>query len=328
MPATFRARTPDDLLALAPILMGFTPTDCLLLLSLDPPGSAHLRLDLDEVHTLLPTDRVLSYLGERVVVVTYCTDLNQATDITRAALATLESAENVEVLTVLTADGTCWRPWMGTTYPDQGAPYDTATHPFTLQAHYDGRTVHPDRDTLAASLLADTSRTELVLEDAYAELQRHLGGNRPGWVAGHAVWMTDRLHAWVQDPTIRPTDYDVAWLAVTAQFTDVLTTLLAAIDTLHTSTATHTHGEAEPADEDTGTSSRMSPGVAAARVATVLVDVAARTPAALAAPLRIAVAHAALRDGNGALAALALELAEEADPDHPHLADLAARLHP
>jgi hypothetical protein len=158
---TLTARTPEDLLAVVPVVLGFQPTESMVMLTFggDPPF--HARVDLpdrpDDVAEMAASlvDPAGLHRVPRVFLVAY-SERDRFAD--RALLVTAQALrrEGIEVIDGLRTDGSRWHPVPGRPgVPLDGVPYDLSAHPFAAQAVYDGRVVHASRDRLAATVGAD-----------------------------------------------------------------------------------------------------------------------------------------------------------------------------
>ncbi len=188
------ARSPADLVALVPVVLGFHPGDSVVLLTLGSPGRAfHARVDLpvtvagqEEVATVLvEAVRTNAVRGAAVLLYTDDDALAEAQgEILRGRL--LECG--VEVLDVLRVDEECWHrvPADGT----PGTAYDLDTHPFTAQRVFEGRVVHRDRAELADTLVGtdEEDAVEVALAAArYAGLVER--SHEAGLLASEARWL-------------------------------------------------------------------------------------------------------------------------------------------
>jgi len=161
MTSTLRARGPEDLLAAVPVVLGFRPTDSLVMLTFDGRHRFHARLDLpgpeedtdldDLAETLLAPCR--THAVGRVVFAFFTADAGLAA---RVALPLTRSfaAAGVGVHAVLRAHDGCWArvPLEASGSEDEPVPYDEACHPFAVQAIFAGRVTRGSRDELRASL--------------------------------------------------------------------------------------------------------------------------------------------------------------------------------
>jgi uncharacterized protein DUF4192 len=292
---TLTARTPDDLLAMVPVVLGFVPEDSLVMLTFGAGRTFHARVDLPP--SLHDVDQVIEALlepavrhrVERVVFLAYSGDVAWAGEVTGRVRKAFRR-RGIGVIGRIAADGSRWWALPEET-GDPGTPYDVSAHPFAAQAVLHGLVTHRSRDELSATLAPDpgavaaveralSTRPELLDEHAVAEaawaaafVRRCVaGGVRPD------PEETARLLAGLLHPGVR----DDAW-------------------------TTMSRAEAIPFVE-------------------FWTDVARRTPAShLAAPAAI-LGFAAWLAGHGALAWCAADRSREADPDNPLVRLLARSL--
>lgn len=207
-PTTFVARTPTDLVAVVPAVLGFHPQDSVVLLTFGPPGNAfHARVDLPvaaaeqmSVADVL-VDAVVANGVRRAAVLLY-TDDDQAAfaqgDLLVGRLLDLD----VDVIELLRVDDGHWHR-----VPDDGSPgtaYELETHPFTAQRVFQGHVVHRDREELADSLVGTDE------EDAAAvalAATRHTDLSAPteephrpadGFLRSEASWLRRLLRSRVE----------------------------------------------------------------------------------------------------------------------------------
>lgn len=160
-----RIRTLTDLLEVVPGMLGFHPTDSLVLIVLDGPRVAlTARADLGErpgdlVHQFRPVWRRFPHA--ELMAVAYTTDASRAW----AALDALDDAAPPGALrSALHADGRHWRR-----HPDdEGTPYDDTTGPLAVRAVVEGMAVLPSRADLEAAL--EPARTPAQVEAALDRL--------------------------------------------------------------------------------------------------------------------------------------------------------------
>lgn len=180
---TFTARTPADLLALVPVVIGFHPEDSVVLLTFGSErphqgravasgDSFQARVDLpvveDEQRAVASMLRgVVAHHNVRVAaVVLYCDDAEVARSFAGLLVPDL-LADGVDVIDVLRADGD--RYYCVADAEDLGAPYDVGAHPLTTSGLARGRIVHPSRDALRDSLIG-ADPTEVRAIDAAAHV--------------------------------------------------------------------------------------------------------------------------------------------------------------
>jgi len=153
------ARCPDDLLAMVPITLGFTPADSVAMLTFGATHPFHARVDLPTRKDQVPD--VVGSLVEpaerngvrRVVLVLYTEDEAMAGRTWRGLRDGFRHA-GVTVLEAIRADGRRWFPLLGgdRLAAELGVPYDVGSHPFLVQAVLTGRVTLGDRDELAGTL--------------------------------------------------------------------------------------------------------------------------------------------------------------------------------
>ena len=152
-------REPVDLIALAPVVLGFQPEESVVLETFDgASGSFHARADLSRGHP--DQDAVARHLvaaAERngavqAAVVVFSAHLARARRQGRVLRDLLHGA-GIQVIDVLCADGTRFHQLNGGKAAP-GSAYDLAAHPFLVQHVFDGQIVHPTRDGLARTLVA------------------------------------------------------------------------------------------------------------------------------------------------------------------------------
>lgn len=154
------ARTPEDVLATVPLVLGFEPEDSLVLLTFGATQPFHARVDLprEPEHVRSVCDQLvwpsLQHRVARVLLVAYTSDRSWGGEVLRAVAACFES-QGIDVVACLRADADRW--WSVGSEPSceedgPGTPYDAAGHAFRARAVLEGRVTLPDRATLAASV--------------------------------------------------------------------------------------------------------------------------------------------------------------------------------
>jgi hypothetical protein len=170
-PVVLTARSPEDLLAVVPVVLGFVPSDSVVMLTFGAEHAFHARVDLPEESDHLPelVDQLLGpallHQVRQVVFVVYSDDERRARRAGRD-LRTFFEGSGIDVVDVLRADGSRWFPLTGMHpgAPEGGVPYDVTAHPFAAQAVLDGRVTHGSRDELASMLAADPDRVGAVAD--------------------------------------------------------------------------------------------------------------------------------------------------------------------
>lgn len=299
VPQTLTARTPADLVAAVPCVLGFHPEDSLVMLTFGRRGrSFHARVDLPRDPDDLPelcallVGAALTNQVEAIVLIAFADEDQPA----RAALDAVHDAldaADLDVLEMLRADGARWWPMRPGLPPElyAGVPYDLAGHPFSAQSVLAGRVTHRSRAELAATLEPDPRQV--------AAVQRCLAGRgappprsqRPA----EARWLVATLRSYV-DSGAEPDTEEVA--RIVAAVRDI--TLRDAAWSLVTR-------------ED------------ASRHIDLWRAVLRRCPSAWAAPPAALLAFAAWLGGQGALAWCAVDRCREADAGYT-MADRVAEL--
>ncbi len=170
MTTTLTARSPEDLLAMVPVVLGFVPTDSIVMLTFGADRTFHARVDLPPPGE--STAEVVESLREpakrhgvrRVVFVLYSEDPHPAERVSTRLVREFR-VTGIEVVDVLRADGGRWFPMLrGRRSRAAGVPYDVSAHPFAAQAVLDGRVTHRSRSDLATSIETDAARAARVAE--------------------------------------------------------------------------------------------------------------------------------------------------------------------
>lgn len=156
-----KVRSPGDTLALVPYLLGFTPHESLVVVSLTAGGKRFgptFRLDLppEEDYRELLADRVeqivVGHGFSPVVVAVFSAQPEVADPFVRAVLDRL-AARRVRVVDAFRGDGRSWwsyvcdDPWC---CPPEGSPYDADASPAAVDAVLAGMAKAPDREALRA----------------------------------------------------------------------------------------------------------------------------------------------------------------------------------
>jgi hypothetical protein len=158
-PTTLTARSPEDLLAAVPVVLGFVPEESVVMLTFGAGRPFHARVDLprsaddlDEVVGVL-RDPAVAHGVARVVFVLYADDAIAAAGVTDALVGGFAGA-GIDVLDVLRADRRRWYPMLRgrADVRADGVPYDVSAHRFAAQAVLDGRVTLSSRAALAASI--------------------------------------------------------------------------------------------------------------------------------------------------------------------------------
>jgi hypothetical protein len=210
-PSAFVARTPTDLVAVVPAVLGFHPQDSVVLLTFGPPdGAFHARVDLPlaaaeqaAVADVL-VEAVLSNRVQRAAVLLYTDDVEVALSQAQELVGRLLDLD-VDVIEVLRVDDGCWH-----VLPEDGSPgtaYELETHPFTAQRVFEGHVVHRDREDLADTLVGtdEDDAVEVALAATrFADLMAGSAGSARDFLGTEAKWLQRRVRSRVEDR--RPLD--------------------------------------------------------------------------------------------------------------------------
>jgi hypothetical protein len=309
-PPRITLRTPTDLLAAVPYLLGFHPSHSVVAIGLrDSRVVFNVRADLPPADA---TEGALAGLAEHI------TDVLTGQSATRAlivgygpaalvnrtvvALARTLLAREVSVGEMLrVADGRYWSYLCRSEdcCPAEGTPYDTTCTEMAAAATYAGRVALPDRTALErtvappqgaalATAVGAAARAEAALAD---ELSRPGGGGPAVGTLRLRAGSRALAEALVRYRDGRPLDDDeiarLALLVATVDVRDQAWHLILAAGT------------------------NLDPHLALWR------DVTVRVRPDLVAPPASLLAVTAWRDGDGALAWVAVQRAQAADPSYP-----------
>lgn len=160
---TLTIRTPEDLLALVPLVLGFEPEVSLVMLTVAGPRGLHVRLDLPEVG--LPDPMLGHWLHllvspsvrhgvQAVVLVFHDPDAGRTQRLGTLAVERF-SAVGITVATVLRVHDGCWFHAFGDDLRvRRGTRFDVSTHPFRVAGVVAGRVIHATREDWLADRLA------------------------------------------------------------------------------------------------------------------------------------------------------------------------------
>lgn len=206
---TFTARTPVDLLALVPVVIGFHPEDSVVLLTFgsEQPrdgtaaagrDSFQARVDLPVVeHEQHAVAEMLRDVAARhqvrlAAVVIYSEDAQVAGSFADLLVPGL-LVDGVDVIDVLRADGE--RFFSLADEDDDGVPYDVRSHPLTMSPVAQDRVIHDSREALRDSLVGVDPAAISVVEDAANRFVDALmadgldAASAPGLLAAQGRWL-------------------------------------------------------------------------------------------------------------------------------------------
>jgi Domain of unknown function (DUF4192) len=153
---TLTTRTPEDVLAVLPVVLGFEPSESVAMLTFGGDETFHARVDLpppeqahEAVRQLL--EPALQHHVARVLFVVYADDGPAARAVLTRLRRTFRRA-GIDVVEVLRAHDGRWFAPGRPGAPAAGVPYDIGGHLFRAQAVVDGIVVHGSRAELEAVL--------------------------------------------------------------------------------------------------------------------------------------------------------------------------------
>lgn len=162
-PTSMIVRSPEDVLALVPVVFGFEPSESMVMLTFGADPPFHARVDLPARSAIPEMAAMLAEPARRhgaphALLVVY-SQRGRFADRALQATARALADSGIEVIDALRADGRRWFPVpvRGTpsmAIPAIGVPYDLSAHRFAAQAVYDGRVLHTSREELARSIAA------------------------------------------------------------------------------------------------------------------------------------------------------------------------------
>ncbi len=168
-PAGMTARSPEDILAAVPIVLGFSPEESVVMLTFGGAECFHARVDLPasredrtDVALTLVRPAVRHGVG-RALFVLYAISPDRAAACARELVRCFHG-HAIDVVEVLRADGRQWWrvPLEKGRGEGRGVPYDLAGHVFTARAVASGRVTRSSRTELAATVAADPEAVRSV----------------------------------------------------------------------------------------------------------------------------------------------------------------------
>lgn len=296
---TLTARTSEDLLALAPVLLGFWPEESIVMLTFDARRPFHARLDLPPPDEQTPgalreVEEALlvparDHRARRAVLLYFTVDRRAAEGVHRVLRRGCRRAR-IALVTALHADG---ERWCELSHPDPVAralsrEYDVSCHPFVVQALVDGRLVHRTREEMVASLEPDPAAVDAVRAALVAGRHADAGVPSDGRAIRDAGAWVASLIGRVVAAGGAPSDDEVArlvWVMQCGRVRDAAWSLIRR--------------------EDAPTHLRFWQGVVR------------RTPDEFVAPVAALLGWAAWQAGDGARAWAAVDRCHRAVPDYP-----------
>ncbi len=209
-----RAKSPADLIGVVPYLLGFHPSESVVLLLLSERRVVMTaRMDFAE---LTDPRGLAGYLDEvrrgqgavGVVTITY----SRSDDAWERTAALADEIDPAVLVDAMLADGERWWSVLcnGSCCPPEGTPYDLGSNPLSAAAVYAGLNAMPDRSSVAALVAGpspdDVPALELAVDEALDELI--------GTSVGSRKRLVRRLVQQTLDAGQPPSDAECARLAV------------------------------------------------------------------------------------------------------------------
>lgn len=299
------ARCPEDLLAMAPVVLGFWPDDSVVMLTFGALRPFHARLPLPPVDELdacglLEVEECLlgpaGAHGVQAVVLLYFTDDPEAAALVHDALREGCRVRGIGMVMAVVADGAEYSVVGAGGELGPRTSYDVTAHPFVVQALVEGRITHRTRADMVASLELDPAVAAPVLdrlrEGGWHDTDPPVGARA---VRRHGNWVVATVRRAVdKGGPLRPAEVArLLWALQVPRIRDAAGSVL-----------------------DRAT---------AAEHVRFWTEVLRRTPDSLAAAPGVLLGLAAWQAGDGALAWAAVDRCRRAEPDC-RLADLLAML--
>ncbi|WP_051469093.1 DUF4192 domain-containing protein [Actinomadura oligospora] len=166
-------RTPDDALAAVPYLLGFHPADSLVVLGFDgPENTCAVRVDLPPDPSCVPrmAEQITMVVGRNGFRSALIVGYGPRAPVTVAASAVWEAlaASGVRIIEAMRVAGDRW--WSLTCLdkccPPEGRAFDTSTTQLAATAAYAGHTALTDREELRRSVAAPKGNAQSAVRRA------------------------------------------------------------------------------------------------------------------------------------------------------------------
>lgn len=297
-PSTFTVRSAEDLLAVAPIMLGYAPADSVVIQCFGGVRTFHAcsplppRRLLDEFVAEQFADSLIGPAQQqraRGVALLFYSDDSGATDRVWRSLRRRAGRAGIEILAALRVTDDRYYPLRGDRQlRDIGVAFDLSDHPFLAQAVANGMVTHASRDDLVATVTAD-SEAQAEVADRLATDGHHDAGLPGSAVAEReaAEWARGLVADHVADGTSAAVE-DLARLVWLLQARPVALGVWSLIE--RASAQAHVD---------------------------FFSDVLRRAPDALAAEPAALLAWSAWQAGNGALAWTGVDRCREVEAAHP-----------
>ena len=192
---TLTARSPEDLLAVVPVVLGFEPADSIVMLTLDARQTFHARVDLPpdrrgvaEVVDLL-LEPAARHRARSAVLLLYTADDQLARAVVRRFRRGGPAGRGPVLVEALRVDGGRWFPLLGAPggrAHDRGALRRLQPPRSSPRRSWSGRVLHgsPDRARRPRSV-----PTPLAVAEVERPARRGAGVGGTGWRRGWREWV-------------------------------------------------------------------------------------------------------------------------------------------
>lgn len=209
-------RTPSDLLACVPLLLGFVPEESAVVISLPPGSGPHARIDLGEPEDLAQSvgalvEPTVRHGVRRVALIAFTT-LDRGPGVARVMARAFTDA-GIEVAALVAADGRRSITLTPGLEDVESTPYDSMSHPFVAEAVVRGQVVLGSREALRDQLSPETDAVSRVAALIAAEVG---DGTGPATVRRSARWVARCLAEHVRAGSL-PDDGQIASLVLSLE---------------------------------------------------------------------------------------------------------------
>ncbi|WP_183092843.1 DUF4192 domain-containing protein [Nocardioides stalactiti] len=221
---SLRARCSEDLIAAAPLVLGFHPAASVVMMTSDGARPFHARadlpardspVDLADLARALAADLVRSAVrnGARSMALVFFSGDERVVRWCWGALRGAARQAGLHVADAVRVDGQRYYPLLGDRHSREvGIAYDVSAHPFVVEAVLHGIVVEKDRSVLTASVAPDPVFQGKV-ERALTQVRAGTAG--PPWADEERRYWGEWLRQAVArhvDAGTAPDEARVAWL--------------------------------------------------------------------------------------------------------------------
>ncbi|MEV5572999.1 DUF4192 domain-containing protein [Spirillospora sp. NPDC052269] len=176
-------RTPDDALAAVPYLLGFHPADSLVVLGFDgPENTCAVRVDLPPDPSCVPrmAEQITMVVGRNGFRSALIVGYGPSAPVTAAASAVWEAlvSSGVRIVEAMrVSDGRWWSlTCLEECCPPEGRTFDTSSSQLAATAAYAGHTALPAREDLRGSVAPPTGKAQAAVRRATLQAEARIHG--------------------------------------------------------------------------------------------------------------------------------------------------------